>query len=357
MELGAYTATQEFHAESDTELALRIGDKVFVTTLDESQQWAYGNIGDIAGWFPFNHVSKDEENYPATARQPPPPVTARQPSPSVAPKPTNNNRKSSFSQNLSNLEQLLGGVQIPNNVKETPRRRTSDIVPPPLDQFSENHNRPAQYNNNGPSRSNYPYTEPASTGPPSEHKGNHYTSQQSPATVRPPFGGPQGNGFPPQSPSSRFGGVSNQNSGSPNPTLPSSAPPRFTFPNNSGRRVSQGRIFTFQFCVEALHPYTKQSQDQLTFAAREKLDIMESPSPDDDWWFARNKAGEMGVVPKNYVKQKQQSTPVLAERLWYKYRISRDETEHQMRSKPVESYVIRDSEAFVSNPFLDMTDS
>ncbi|KAK6033944.1 SH3 domain protein [Cooperia oncophora] len=34
----------------------------------------------------------------------------------------------------------------------------------------------------------------------------------------------------------------------------------------------------------------------------ERLDIIDHPAHDPDWWLARNSAGQQGLVPKNYIE-------------------------------------------------------
>ncbi|KAH9424625.1 Cytoplasmic protein nck2 [Dermatophagoides pteronyssinus] len=54
--------------------------------------------------------------------------------------------------------------------------------------------------------------------------------------------------------------------------------------------------------VIALYPFQSQNNEELSFQKNEKLEILERPENDPDWWKARNDNGEIGLVPKNYVK-------------------------------------------------------
>ena len=56
------------------------------------------------------------------------------------------------------------------------------------------------------------------------------------------------------------------------------------------------------FVVVALYSFQAQSDGELSFTKDERLDIIERPANDPDWWQARNQYGEQGLVPKNYVQ-------------------------------------------------------
>lgn len=54
--------------------------------------------------------------------------------------------------------------------------------------------------------------------------------------------------------------------------------------------------------VVALYPFQSQNDEELSFQKNERLKILERPENDPDWWKAQNDKGEIGLVPKNYVK-------------------------------------------------------
>ncbi|KPM09464.1 SH2 / SH3 domain containing protein [Sarcoptes scabiei] len=54
--------------------------------------------------------------------------------------------------------------------------------------------------------------------------------------------------------------------------------------------------------VITLYPFLSQNNEELSFQKNEKLEIIERPENDPDWWKARNQKGLIGLVPKNYVK-------------------------------------------------------
>lgn len=56
------------------------------------------------------------------------------------------------------------------------------------------------------------------------------------------------------------------------------------------------------FVVVALYSFQSQNNEELSFTKDERLDIIERPVNDPDWWRACNQLGETGLVPKNYVQ-------------------------------------------------------
>ena len=61
--------------------------------------------------------------------------------------------------------------------------------------------------------------------------------------------------------------------------------------------------------VITLYPFTGRNDEELNFEQGERLDIVEIPENDPEWWKARNKNGEIGLVPKNYVQVLDNSAP------------------------------------------------
>jgi len=56
------------------------------------------------------------------------------------------------------------------------------------------------------------------------------------------------------------------------------------------------------FVVVALYSFQAQSEEELSFTKDERLDVIEKPVNDPDWWRAKNIHGNIGLVPKNYVQ-------------------------------------------------------
>lgn len=56
------------------------------------------------------------------------------------------------------------------------------------------------------------------------------------------------------------------------------------------------------FVVVALYSFQRQNEEELSFTKDERLNIIEKPINDPDWWRACNQNNEIGLVPKNYVQ-------------------------------------------------------
>lgn len=51
-----------------------------------------------------------------------------------------------------------------------------------------------------------------------------------------------------------------------------------------------------------LYSFDAQNTEELGFKKGEKLDIVDHPAHDPEWWMARNQLGQMGLVPTNYIE-------------------------------------------------------
>lgn len=142
-----------------------------------------------------------------------------------------------------------------------------------------------------------------------------------------------------------------------------------------------------------LYPFSSSNPEELNFDKDERLEILEKPREDPDWWKARNARGEVGLVPRNYVQIVEEtetesfttetaSTPQshsasslsntsslgavrvgdkgqfrvsgpLADKDWYYGKITRAQCE-EILSKYAEDgdFLIRDSETSVSDLFV-----
>lgn len=104
-------------------------------------------------------------------------------------------------------------------------------------------------------------------------------------------------------------------------------------------------------CVIGLYSFDASTAEELSFRKGERLDIIDHPAHDPDWWLARNTVGEQGLVPKNYIEvvsPGNTSTGTLMEREpWFFGRISRDEADRLLASGREGEFLVRDSE---SNP-------
>lgn len=54
--------------------------------------------------------------------------------------------------------------------------------------------------------------------------------------------------------------------------------------------------------VVALYSFSSQNDEELNFQKGERLEVIDRPVNDPEWWRARNASGDTGLVPKNYVQ-------------------------------------------------------
>ncbi|XP_064638712.1 cytoplasmic protein NCK2-like isoform X3 [Lineus longissimus] len=54
--------------------------------------------------------------------------------------------------------------------------------------------------------------------------------------------------------------------------------------------------------VLTMYPFTSNTAEELSFDCNERLEVIEKPLSDPDWWRARNAQGAIGLVPRNYVQ-------------------------------------------------------
>lgn len=53
----------------------------------------------------------------------------------------------------------------------------------------------------------------------------------------------------------------------------------------------------------ALYSFTSNNDQELTFEKGDRLEIVDRPAADPDWFKARNQAGQIGLVPRNYLQE------------------------------------------------------
>uniref|UniRef100_A0A914HMH7 Uncharacterized protein n=1 Tax=Globodera rostochiensis TaxID=31243 RepID=A0A914HMH7_GLORO len=61
--------------------------------------------------------------------------------------------------------------------------------------------------------------------------------------------------------------------------------------------------------VLCLYSFEAQNPQELSFTKHERLDILEHPVDDPEWWMARNQYGKTGLVPTNYIEVNEQNPP------------------------------------------------
>lgn len=72
--------------------------------------------------------------------------------------------------------------------------------------------------------------------------------------------------------------------------------------DNLNKNIEDDGTQDVLFVVVALYSFLSQNNEELSFSKDERLDIIEKPLNDPDWWRACNQLGETGLVPKNYVQ-------------------------------------------------------
>ena len=118
-----------------------------------------------------------------------------------------------------------------------------------------------------------------------------------------------------------------------------------------------------------------QNDTELSFDKNERLEIIDKPPSDPDWYKARNTAGQIGLVPKNYLIELSQyltqdvnkgsngsasannghvnhiNQEEIKSQPWYFGTISRAECDSLLSEKGMDGdFMIRESETNVSEP-------
>ncbi|KAL5280545.1 NCK2 family protein [Megaselia abdita] len=83
------------------------------------------------------------------------------------------------------------------------------------------------------------------------------------------------------------------------------------FPSNYTTEDSEndGELHTYAMAenvldiVVALYSFTSNNDQELTFEKGDRLEIVDRPATDPDWFKARNQAGQIGLVPRNYLQE------------------------------------------------------
>lgn len=52
----------------------------------------------------------------------------------------------------------------------------------------------------------------------------------------------------------------------------------------------------------ALYSFTSSNEQELSFEKGERLEIVERPPSDPEWYRARDHRGRVGLVPRNYLQ-------------------------------------------------------
>uniref|UniRef100_A0A914DN58 Uncharacterized protein n=1 Tax=Acrobeloides nanus TaxID=290746 RepID=A0A914DN58_9BILA len=122
--------------------------------------------------------------------------------------------------------------------------------------------------------------------------------------------------------------------------------------------------------VIALYSFEAQNAEELSFSKGERLEVIEHPIHDPEWWKAKNAKGQVGLIPTNYIEVVNDKPPAVIEsnglpklktqvstsstgspydgQPWYYGRLTREQSDHELNARGVEGdFLVRDSE---SNP-------
>ncbi|XP_028847450.1 cytoplasmic protein NCK2a [Denticeps clupeoides] len=120
--------------------------------------------------------------------------------------------------------------------------------------------------------------------------------------------------------------------------------------------------------VQTLYPFTSQTPEEISFSKAERMEVLEKPEGDPDWWRCRNARGQVGLVPKSYVvvlsdtnpergsppgvgaSMGHSSTGTFAGKDWYYGAVTRHQAECLLDERGKEGdFLVRDSESSPSD--------
>ncbi|CAG7821079.1 unnamed protein product, partial [Allacma fusca] len=120
----------------------------------------------------------------------------------------------------------------------------------------------------------------------------------------------------------------------------------------------------------ALYNFTAQNEQEMNFQKGDRLEIVERPATDPDWFKARNSNGQVGLVPRNYLQELSEyltkpvrdttgasnlkttrsikDQEILSSKVWYFGSISRTQCDQLLNERGLDGdFLIRDSETNV----------
>jgi len=120
--------------------------------------------------------------------------------------------------------------------------------------------------------------------------------------------------------------------------------------------------------VTTLYDFDAQNPEELSFRRGERLEVVEHPAHDPEWWKAKNASGQIGLVPTNYIKVMDGTssqtvassdlsglTGPYANKEWYFGLISRQQSEQLLNQRGREGdFLVRDSESNVGDYSISM---
>ncbi|XP_030631595.1 cytoplasmic protein NCK1 isoform X2 [Chanos chanos] len=123
--------------------------------------------------------------------------------------------------------------------------------------------------------------------------------------------------------------------------------------------------------VQALYSFSSGNDEELHFEKGEVMDVVEKPENDPEWWKCRKADGQVGLVPKNYVTEVQNSrndwrnagppapdcdcvepsfNGKFAGKQWYYGKVTRHQAEVALNQRGEDGdFLIRDSESSPSD--------
>jgi len=114
----------------------------------------------------------------------------------------------------------------------------------------------------------------------------------------------------------------------------------------------------FKELVIALYSFKCENEEELSFEKGEQLEVIDKPVCDPDWWLVKNKLGETGLAPFNYLKKIEldeqeknrydslkEKDSKLTNKIWYYGAISRVQCDQLLNEfGKIGDFLVRDSE-------------
>ncbi|KAM7532570.1 hypothetical protein Aperf_G00000131761 [Anoplocephala perfoliata] len=86
--------------------------------------------------------------------------------------------------------------------------------------------------------------------------------------------------------------------------------PAFIDSSACSTNMPNERFQPYRETVLTLFSFTRNQVEELSFNADEVLEVLDKPADDPEWWRCRNSRGNVGLVPRNYVRPIENTAPV-----------------------------------------------